>query len=178
MGSENKYPSGSLSSAEALQILFKFDTQRIRNMLQQRNTPASQISGPAPVLQKSNGGPESVRQEEYAFAGHDPNDLQVDCPHEWEVATHSCSLCGKSWNSIFWSGKPCCNGGNGGPALYSAGKWHSTDCDSLKPPAPSDPYNLLPSTDYRPKPSFSCQCGAQATSNPNCHSSWCPEYKK
>lgn len=28
-----------------------------------------------------------------------------------------------------------------------------------------------------PKPKIFCECGAHATSNPNCHSFWCPEYR-
>ncbi len=111
-------------------------------------------------------------------SGIDPNDLQATCDHrKYDIATDSCQICGKDWNTILWMGKPCCNGGGNGPAQYVGGKWHSSDCDTLKPPLglPEAPSTSI---DYRPKPSYRCQCGAQATSNPNCHSTWCPDYKK
>lgn len=112
----------------------------------------------------------------------DPNDLQGNCDHrKWDAATDACALCGKAWNTILWSpngNKPCCGGNSGpGPYFLSGGNWHSGDCDSLKPPKmPEDTQPMQ--LDYRPKPSYRCQCGAQATSNPNCHSTWCPDYRK
>lgn len=116
-------------------------------------------------------------------SGIDPNDLQATCDHrKFDPATDSCAICGKDWNTILWYGngsKPCCGGNNGpGPYFYSGGAWHATDCDSLKPPMAIPEHVGQSSVDYRPKPSYRCQCGAQATSNPNCHSTWCPDYKK
>lgn len=114
-------------------------------------------------------------------AGIDPNDLQCD-HRKWDAATDSCAFCGKDWNTILWYGngnKPCCGGVNGSaPTFYVNGAWHSADCDSLKPPTAIPEHASPSSADYRPKPSYRCQCGAQATSNPNCHSTWCPDYKK
>lgn len=116
-------------------------------------------------------------------SGIDPNDLQGNCDHrKWDAATDACALCGKAWNTILWDSgsKPCCAGGLNSalPAQYSNGKWHSIDCDSLKPPLGLDP--IVPQQiDYRPKTSRNrCECGGWATSNPNAHSFWCPEYKK
>lgn len=114
-------------------------------------------------------------------SGIDPNDLQATCDHrKYDVSTDSCAICGKDWNQILWApvgGKPCCGGTGNGPMQYSGGKWHDSDCDTLKPQ--TGPAGIeAPQIDYRPRPSYRCQCGAQATSNPNCHSTWCPEHKK
>jgi hypothetical protein len=111
----------------------------------------------------------------------DPNDAQGFCDHrKWDAATDTCAICGKNWETIMWSGsKPCCGGSSGnGPHYYTNGKWHQSDCDSLKPPT-SLPVGASQEPDYRPKPNgFRCECGAQATSNPNAHAFYCPEYKK
>lgn len=117
-----------------------------------------------------------------ALAGIDPNDLQGNCDHrKWDMSKDACALCGKAWNTILWDsgGKPCCAGGLNSalPAQYSGGKWHSIDCDTLKPPL-GLPKDSSPFIDYRPKVNHRCVCGAHATSNPNCHSRWCDEYKK
>jgi hypothetical protein len=110
----------------------------------------------------------------------DPNDLQGNCDHrKWDAATDTCAICGKAWSTILWSGKPCCAGGlSNQPAQYSGGKWHSIDCDSLKAPQlPEQPPTAQ--IDYRPKPSRNrCECGGWATSNPNAHAHYCPEYRK
>lgn len=117
-------------------------------------------------------------------SGIDPNDLQASCDHrKYDVSTDSCAICGKDWNQILWTppnpAKPCCGGGLAGmPSTYGGGKWHDADCDSLKAPITAAVSPSIEFIDYRPKPSYRCQCGAQATSNPNCHSTWCPEHKK
>lgn len=124
----------------------------------------------------------SYEQWKILKAYYDLNDLQVDCDHRaWEAATDSCAICGKDWNTILWApsggSKPCCGGGIGKTAVYGTGKWHDVDCDTLKTPAITQSPKAE-QIDYRPKPAYGCQCGAGATSNPNCHSHWCPEYKK
>lgn len=115
-------------------------------------------------------------------SGIDPNDLQGNCTHPtYDITTDSCKVCGKDWTSILWAGKPCCGGGVGKTALYGNGKWHDSDCDSLKPPrqSTSDFFGPGKEPDYRAKPySGGCQCGAWATSNTNAHSYWCPQHKK
>lgn len=110
----------------------------------------------------------------------DPNDFQGNCDHrQYDIATDSCQICGKDWNTILWTGKPCCGGNSGqGPYLYTGGSWHSSDCDTLKPPKMSEA-TQPPQIDYRQKSGRNhCECGGWATSNPNAHAHYCPEYKK
>jgi len=131
------------------------------------------ISGITEALQNFNdGGWKEVT------AAVDPNDLQASCQHVWDRATDTCQLCKQSWNSILWSssGRCCAPPDSNIPAQYSGGMWHQIDCNSLKP----KPAEVSPQIDYRPKAEthHRCQCGAWATSNPTCHSFWCPEHKK
>lgn len=95
-----------------------------------------------------------------AFSGIDPNDLQAQ-------------------DKVLWgSNKPCCGGANGpGPYYASGGSWHSADCDTLKPPQMQQSSASQPA-EYKPQKSFWCECGASSTSNPNCHATYCPAYKK
>lgn len=102
-------------------------------------------------------GPEDCIAAGYneVFSGFDPNDLQLS--------------------------KPCCGGGMGPGivSIYGNGKWHDSDCDSLKAPQVSEKADIV--WGYEPNYRSSgkrCECGAGATSNPNAHSFWCPEWKK
>lgn len=107
-------------------------------------------------------------------AGIDPNDLQPTCDHrKWDAATDSCAICGKDWNTILWAGKPCCGGSSStGPHFYNQGKWHASDCDSLKPPSAATP--TIEQLDYRPAGSKKglCTCGSGAVGSDR-HSDWC-----
>jgi hypothetical protein len=105
----------------------------------------------------------------------------LDCSHHiWNMVTDTCFHCSKDAQTILSSSKPCCGGGISTTAQYANGKWHDKDCDTLKPPAsvPGGLSGYIAQPDYRPQPTYGCQCGAGATSNPNCHSTWCPEWKK
>lgn len=105
-------------------------------------------------------GWKEIKQEEYPFtvrAGFDPNDLQAQD------------------NALF--GKPCCGGSTGQDAIYASGKWHSLDCDSLRPPANLPNHQQEP--DYRPvAPNKGrCTCGSAAVGSDR-HSFWCDIEKK
>lgn len=112
------------------------------------------------------------------MAGIDPNDLQLPtgpCTHVWDRATDTCQLCHKSWNNILWGDtKPCCSGGGNGPMLYENGKWHSSDCDTLKPPANIPNYKQPAQIDYRPQGSKKglCTCGSASVGSDK-HSDYC-----
>lgn len=69
--------------------------------------------------------------------------------------------------------KPCCGGGIGNvPATYSQGRWHDTDCDTLKPPPTIQTQSpKVESLDYRVK-GKKCTCGSAACGSDR-HSSWC-----
>lgn len=104
----------------------------------------------------------------------DPNDLQSSCRHIYDLSTNSCKLCRADWDILF--AKSCCAGGNGGPfqPVYNLGKWHDSNCDSLKPPVGAQ----LPLTStgaYHTTPKLDkgiCTCGSAKLGSDR-HSSWC-----
>lgn len=65
----------------------------------------------------------------------------------------------------------CCSGlaAKASTFHWSDGRWHADSCPK---------YADHSSTGYVAKVLNRCDCGAASTSNPNCHSTWCSEYKK
>lgn len=109
----------------------------------------------------------------------DPNDLQSSCRHIYDLSTDSCKLCRADWDVLF--AKSCCAGGNGGPfqPVYNLGKWHDSNCDSLKPPVGAQ----LPLTStgaYQTAPKIdkqTCVCGSAKLGSDR-HSDYCGLYTK
>lgn len=125
-------------------------------VFQQWKSSSSEISDSSSILQESGKSIKILDWFPLIKAGFDPNDLQLS--------------------------KPCCGGGVGPGifAVYGGGKWHDNDCDTLKPPPREDKSDIF---GYYGEPNYratgkKCECGAGHTANPNCHSTWCPEYKK
>lgn len=102
----------------------------------------------------------------YAVSGFDPNDTFPNVGDELD----------NFWNS---GGGGCCKGVNGtGPMKFANGKWHNEDCGTLRESETVSSPAPVPSPAYVAPKFNPCECGAWATSNPNCHSFWCKEHKK
>lgn len=93
-------------------------------------------------------------------AGYDPNDLQAQ-------------------DITLWGGKPCCGGAIQNGGTYSNGRWHDSDCDSLKAPKQTQAYLPGYTAPAIPQPTNlgRCTCGSTSVGSDK-HSYYCDLYRK
>ena len=80
-------------------------------------------------------------------------------------------------NDVALFGKPCCGGVNDPMPIYTNGKWHSPNCDTLKAPARIPNYGEQLEFDfdktYAPENNGKkCTCGSASLGSDR-HSDWC-----